>query len=51
MDTTRSPGESSAKRVLLMAAMPDAKLVAASAPSSRRIFASKAKTVGLVLRL
>jgi len=50
MDTTRSPGESSAKSVLLMAAMPVAKLVAASAPSSTRTFRSNASTVGLVLR-
>jgi hypothetical protein len=37
--------------VLLIAAIPVEKLVAASAPSSRRTFSSKAATVGLVLRL
>ena len=50
-DTMRSPGESSVKSVLLIAAMPLAKLVAAPAPSRIRIFSSNACTVGLVLRL
>ncbi len=50
-ETTRSPGLSSAKRLLLMAAMPVAKLVAASPPSSTRTFSSNACVVGLVLRL
>ncbi len=49
-ETTRSPGPSRAKRLLLMAAMPVAKLVAASPPSSTRTFSSKAWVVGLVLR-
>jgi hypothetical protein len=50
MDTTRLPGASSANSVLLMAAMPVAKLVAAAAPSSARSFASNAAVVGFVLR-
>ena len=41
-ETTRSPGDKSMKSVLLMAAMPVEKLVAACAPSSTRIFSSKA---------
>ncbi len=49
-ETTRSPGASSPNSVLLTAAMPVAKLVAASAPSRIRIFSSNAATVGLVLR-
>ena len=49
-ETTRSPGATSAKSVLLTAAMPVEKLVAASAPSSSRTFSSNAATVGLVLR-
>jgi len=50
IETTRSPGESSAKQVSLIAAMPLAKLVAASAPSRTRSFCSNTCTVGLVLR-
>ena len=50
-ETMRSPGESSANSVLLTAAMPVAKLVAAAAPSRMRTFSSKTCTVGLVLRL
>ncbi len=50
MLTTRSPGESSAKKVELMAAMPVEKAVAASVPSSIAIFASSTATVGFELR-
>jgi hypothetical protein len=50
-ETTRSPGFRNAKRVLLIAAIPLAKLVESSAPSSARTFSSKARVVGLVLRL
>jgi hypothetical protein len=50
MLTTRRPGASSANRVLLIAAIPVAKEVAAAAPSSSRTFSSKTATVGLVLR-
>jgi hypothetical protein len=50
METMRSPGDSSVKSVFDTAAIPVAKLVAASAPSSSRTLASKRATVGFVLR-
>jgi hypothetical protein len=50
MLTTRSPGESSANSVLLIAAIPVAKAVAASPRSSTRTLSSKTATVGLVFR-
>ena len=53
LDPTLSLGEglSKAKRTVLMAAMPVAKLVALSAPSRAAIFSSKRRVVGFELRL
>ena len=50
MLTTRSPGDSSANSVELIAAMPVAKPAAESVPSIVAIFCSSTASVGLLLR-
>ena len=48
---TWSPEESSANRIALAAAMPEAKALAASAPSRAATLASSIRTVGLAQRV
>ena len=50
MDTTLSPDFKKVPKVFDIAAIPDAKLVAASASSNSFTLSSKALTVGLVFR-